>query len=259
MPIITLTSDWNNEDYYIAAIKGQILSTCPEMTIVDISHKIQSFSISQAAFVVRHSYFNFPENSVHIIAVNSESGPEKPLIALRAMNHYFIGCNNGIFMLILDKEPDEVVELPEKLKNKSKATPIDVFAHTACELAGGKSISEIGKRHINLKRQIPMLPTIDESVINGSIIYIDSYRNAITNITGLLFEKIKKKRKFDIYIQSNHYKVNKINRLYAESSVGELLVLINSIGYLEIAINSGRAADLLNLTVGSPVRVRFYD
>ena len=258
MPIITLTSDWSNYDYYVAAIKGQILGLCPEVTIVDISHNIQSFSISQAAYVVRHSYKNFPDGTIHVIAVNSETGPDKPPIVVKAMNHYFIGCDNGLFMLIIDNEPDEVIALPVKKKGNSTMAEIDIFARAACEVAKGKSLNELGKAHPNLSRQVPILPTIDESVINGTVVYIDSFRNAITNINAELFDKIGKKRKFEIFIQSNHYRVNKINKYYSESSVGELLVLFNSVGFLEIAINNGNAADLLNLSVGSAVRIKFY-
>jgi S-adenosylmethionine hydrolase len=104
-----------------------------------------------------------------------------------------------------------------------------------------------------------MLPTIDESVINGSIVYIDSYRNAITNIPKELFEKIGKNRPFDVFIQSNHYKINKINKTYSETSAGELLALFNSLNLLEIAISSGNAADLLNLNINSIIRIKFYD
>lgn len=258
MPIITLTSDWNNNDYYVAALKGLILSSCPDVNIVDISHKIQTFSISQASFVVKHSFRKFPDGTVHIMAVNTEPGTNKPHIAVKAMNHFFIGCDNGMFMLLLDDNPFEAVALQNKEKPGLYNAAFDVFAKAACELANGKPISELGKEYKAFNRQVAMLPAIDESVINGSVIYIDSYRNAITNITEELFEKIRKKRRFEIFIQSNHYKVDRINRYYSETSVGELLALFNSAGCLEIAINNGNAADLLNLSVGSVVRIKFY-
>jgi S-adenosyl-L-methionine hydrolase (adenosine-forming) len=93
----------------------------------------------------------------------------------------------------------------------------------------------------------------------GSVIYIDSYQNAITNITRDLYERIGKGRKFEIALQSNHYKLNRINRTYSETSTGELLVLFNSLGLLEVAINKGNAAELLSLTTSSVVRIRFFD
>ena len=258
MPIITLTSDWNNNDFYVAALKGRILSCCPEATIVDITHKIQTYSTAQAAFVIKHSFRNFPDGTIHILAVNTEAGKDKPYILLKSMNHYFIGCDNGLFMLFLEENPFEAVMIQSKDSNNG-IDSFDVFAKTAAELINGKSLNQLGKEYKNLNRQVAMLPTIDESVINGSIVYIDSYKNAISNITEELFEQIGKKRRFEIYVQSNHYKINRINTYYSETSVGELLAIFNSTGCLEIAINNGNAADLLNLSIGSAVRIKFYN
>ena len=135
----------------------------------------------------------------------------------------------------------------------------DVFSKVACDLVKGKKMEDLGTAVKELNKQVPMLPTIDESLINGSVVYIDSYRNAITNIPEELFEKIRKNRPFEIFIQSNHYKINKINRTYNETSEGELLALFNSLGMLEIAINNGNVADLLNLHINSIIRIKFYD
>jgi S-adenosylmethionine hydrolase len=134
-----------------------------------------------------------------------------------------------------------------------------VFAEAACEIMLSNGISGLGAGYDQLYRQVPMLPTIDESLISGSIVYIDSYRNAFTNISRDLFEQIGKGRPFDIFIQSNHNRISRLNDWYGESSQGEMLALFNSIGLLEIAINGGNAADLLNLSINSPVRVKFRE
>ncbi|MFO7656936.1 MAG: SAM-dependent chlorinase/fluorinase [Bacteroidales bacterium] len=259
MSIITLTSDWNNNDYYVAALKGHLLRRMPSATIVDITHKITTFSSAQAAFVVRHSFSYFADGTIHIIAVNTEPAPDRPLVAVKSMGHYFIGCDNGIFMLLLHENPFEAVVLQSSEKSTMMPDSIGTFADCACALSEGKQLNDLGTAYTNLRRQVTMLPTIDESVIIGSIVYIDSYKNAITNITRELFERIRNKRRFEIFVQSNHYKINKINKRYSETSAGELLAIFNSVGCLEIAINNGNAADLLNLSVGSSVRVKFYD
>lgn len=256
MAIITIISDWNRNDNYLASLKGRILSNCPDTNIIDITHQITPFNSAQAAFVLRHCFRNFPEGTVHLICVNSEATKEKPHVAVKAMNHYFIGCNNGIFGLIFDEDPEEAVILENQIQ--SEIFPeLFVFADCACKIIKNNKLHQIGTPVKSLAKQIPMLPTIDESVINGSVIYIDSYRNAITNITHELFDKIGKGRRFEIYIQSNYYKITRINKKYNESSTGEMLALFNSSGLLEIAINSGNAADLLNLNINSTIRIKF--
>jgi S-adenosylmethionine hydrolase len=259
MQIITLTTDWNQSDFYVASIKGKILSSCPDVVIIDISHQIQAFNNLQAAFVVRNSYRHFPEGTIHIIAVNSMADREKPLVLVKAQGHFFITCDNGIFGLLLDEAPEKIIRLNKGKGQDSSFVALDVFCRVACELVKGKKPEDLGTSTGNFNKSIPVLPAIDESLINGSVVYIDSYRNAITNISRELFEKIGKNRPFDIFVHSNHYKINKINSTYNETSAGEILALFNSADLLEIAINSGNAADLLSLGVNSVIRIKFHD
>lgn len=255
MSIITIISDWNSNDYYSASIKGSILNKWPEAKIVDISNQVPAFNIAQAAFQLKFSYLHFPKGSVHIIAVNSETSENRPYVAVKANGHFFVGNDNGIFGLLLDDEPEEVVAL--KNTDAGPFPELVVFADAATAIAKSGNLADIGTKYAGLYRQVPMLPAIEESVINGSVVYIDSYKNAITNITSELFERIGKGRPFEIYVQSNHYKIKRINRSYSESSLGEMLALFNSIDLLEIAINRGKAADLLNLSLNSPIRIKF--
>jgi S-adenosylmethionine hydrolase len=74
-----------------------------------------------------------------------------------------------------------------------------------------------------------------------------------------LFEQIGKGRPFEIFVQSNHYRISQLNVRYGESSPGEILALFNSLGLLEISINGGNAADLLSLSLNSSVRIKFKE
>lgn len=258
MPVITLTSDWNLHDFYLGALKGKIISLSPDITLVDISHQIPNFSTAHAAFILKNSYYHYPKGSVHLIAVNTVSYPEKPHVAIKAEGHYFVGCDNGIFELILNTNPEAIIKI--KAGNDNSSFPsLSVFAEAACHLAAGKKISDLGKPINQLSRSVPLRAAIDDSVITGSVIYIDSYQNAITNITHDLFERVGIGRPFEILVTSNHYMINKLNKKYGETTTGEILALFNSLGLLEIAINNGNAARLLNLDPGSSIRITFKD
>jgi S-adenosylmethionine hydrolase len=259
MAVVTIISDWNRNDYYLAALKGRILSQCPETTIVDITHQVTSFNSAQAAFILRNCYRNYPEGTIHLICVNTESSPEKPHVVILASKQYFIGCDNGFFGLLLNEDPEEIMVLKKNPDHPDGFAELYVFADCACSIIRKKKWNELGTASRAVSKQIPMLPTIDESTINGSVVYIDSYRNAITNISRDLFDRIRKGRPFDLFIQSNYYKINRLNKNYYDSSTGELLALFNSLGLLEIAINSGNAADLLSLGINSVIRIKFYD
>ncbi|MBE9467116.1 MAG: SAM-dependent chlorinase/fluorinase [Bacteroidetes bacterium] len=258
MSIITLTTDWKANDFYVGAVKGSIISECPDATIIDITHQIQTYNIAQAAFILRNSYNHYPKGTIHIIGVNSENSAKYPCVAIKADDHYFIGAANGIFGLMFDEKPEIIVKI--KSNNDLLSFPeLSIFSKAACDLAKGKNILELGEQIPKLSQQIPIMPAIDENVITGSIIYIDSFKNAITNISSDLFYKVGKKKKFDILIKSNSNKISKINKKYDETSIGELLAIFNSLNLLEIAINKGKICELLDLNINTTIRIKFYD
>ncbi len=100
MPVITIITDWNNNDFYLGVLKGKILSLFPEVNIIDITHQIPAFAYIQAAYIVKNSFPSFPSGTVHIVAVNSEASPDNPHLAIEHDGQYFIGADNGIFGLV---------------------------------------------------------------------------------------------------------------------------------------------------------------
>ena len=259
MPIITLTTDWKNSDYYIGAVKGRILKNCANANIIDISHQIGSFNILQASIVLRNSYTQFPDKTVHVIGV-SESAKSNEYLVVEAHNQFFVGADNGIFGLLFDEEPTKIVSLDKSLtENASTFVTLNVLAEAATMVANGKKLEQIGQEKTDYLKSIPIMPAIEESMINGSVVYIDSFSNAITNINRELFIDIGKQRAFEIFVQSNHYKLNTVKENYYHVPVGELVAVFNSADLLEIAINQGNAAELLNLSVNSAVRVKFFE
>ncbi len=256
MSIVTLTTDWNRDDYYSGALKGKILSLCSEIQIVDITHQVPAYNISHAAFVLRNSFHNFPQGSIHIIGVNTEGSKKRPFLLVEYKKHYFIGTDNGIFGLMFGDLPDKIIALNSPQEMHSFAS-FNVFAETACKLANGEKPESLGKPVKEYQEKIPIRAAIEKNVLTGTVIYIDSFRNAITNISEELFDRVGEGRDFEIFVQSNHYVIKKINLYYNETPAGEILALFNSVGLLEIAMNSGNAADLLGLSTNSSVRIKF--
>ncbi len=257
MPIITLTSDWGFKDHYLGAVKGTILTKIPEATIIDITHSIPSFEIEQAAFIIKNSYRNFPEGTIHIIGINTEESDKMPHTAIEMDKHFFIGTDNGIFSLIFDKPPDKIVELniPQD-SNFFTFSTRDRFINAAAHLAEGKAIEELGDVKENIIEKILLKPVIDKNVIKGHVIYIDSYENIITNIREPFFREIAAGRKFSILFRT--YEIKKISSSYTDVPVGEILALFDSNNHLEIAMNQGNAAGLLGLGYKDLVRIEFH-
>jgi S-adenosyl-L-methionine hydrolase (adenosine-forming) len=251
MPVITLTTEWRPDDFYYGIMKGKLCSLCPEAMIIDNANSIPVFNISHASFVIRNTYNNYPKGSVHIICVHSEGTEKKDHLIVRAKDHYFIGTDNGIFNLILNSAPDEVV----KISYMGIDDELEVFSRAAADLISGKKPEELGKPLKDFIEKVPLRATIDKDVIIGSIIFIDSYGNAISNITREVFYRVFEKREYLILIQSNKNFTDHICIKYSDEPVGELLARFNSLDLLEISINGANVAELLSLNVGSVVRV----
>ena len=256
MPVFTIISDWHRNDYYAGALKGYILSRCPDARIIDISNTIEQFNIAQAAFILRNSYNHYPKGTIHLICVKSETKQDRSNLVIQHDGHYFIGADNGIFGLLFKDKPEKIYRINENPENIA-FPELSVFANTACHIALKKEILKIAENSGEYYEQIPFRPTIEENVITGSVIYIDSYQNAITNVTRELFERVGGNKPFEIFVQSHHYKISKINKKYGDTSPGELLAIFNSVELLEIAINNGNAAELLNIGTGSAIRIKF--
>ena len=247
MPVITLTTEWRASDYYIGAMKGALLSKCPEAQIIDLAHEIQTYNVIQTAFILKNNFYLYPPETIHIVCVDTEEYEEKRHVVMKFREHFFIGTDNGIFSLISEDQPYEAVEINPSSKNELSTFPeLNVFTRAAQTLYKNKNIDSLGGTGYELSKQTLFLPVIDDNMLNGNVVYIDSYKNAVTNIHHDLFRQIGKNRKFDIYVQSYHhkYKTSRINLKYGETEPGELLAIFNSLGFLEIAINKGPASEL---------------
>src|SRR5476651_2835145 len=111
MAIITLTTDLGDKDIYQAALKGSILKLIPGVTIVDITHSVAAFDVQQAAFILKNSFYYFPDNTVHLIGIDTVYSGGIKYLAIRYKNHYFVGADNGIFSLMFDNSAVEIVEI----------------------------------------------------------------------------------------------------------------------------------------------------
>ena len=247
MPLITLTSDIGEQDYLVGAVKGRLLRMDPDFRIVDITHKLSPFNYPQAAYVCRNAIKNFPEFTFHIVLVNLfESKPEQLLLAFHR-DQYLICADNGLLEMILEEKPDMVIGVPlEKTAIKNTLYCIDVAAKAIIQLSNGEPIDRIGVPDASYIEKNPLRPTQGEDWIEGQIIFIDNFENVIVNITQEQFEQQRKGRRFKIVFKRDEI-IERISGSYADVPQGEKLVLFNSAGYMEIAINKGNAAGLFGL------------
>lgn len=256
MSIITLTTDWGIKDFYLAALKGTILNQIPEATIVDVSHEINPFDLNEASYILRNTWENFPEGTIHLIGISSEASPDHPHLLIKEKGQYFIGADNGLFCLLFDETPTEIYEL-DVIQSSDKFTfsTKDVFVNVAKHVLENKDLNKLGEKIPDLIKRTAFQPVVDPGVIKGKIIYIDHYQNVVTNISEKLFKEVCRKHKFQILVNAGQYRITKIHTSYSDVGEGELVALFGTDNLLEIAQNRGRAAGLLGLELDDVVRI----
>ncbi|MBK9290977.1 MAG: SAM-dependent chlorinase/fluorinase [Bacteroidetes bacterium] len=257
MAIITLTSDWGTSDYYLAAVKGTLLSSLPDVNIVDVSHHIPPFDLESAAFTLRNCFRSFPPGTIHIVAVNTEESIEHPHVAIRFDGHYFIGADNGVFSMIFGNQKPEEVCIINVLQDTGFFTfsTRDRFAKVAVMLAQGVPLHELGDPKPGITQKFLFEPVVSGNVIRGQVTHIDAYENAITNISATLFKREQRNRNYEIYFAG--YRIRKISNSYQDVGVADLVAIFGTHGMLELAINQGKAASLCGLQRTTQVAVTF--
>jgi|TARA_R100000306_G_scaffold5149_1_gene7594 hypothetical protein len=275
MPIITLTTDFGEKDHFAGAVKGAIYSELPDVKIVDISHSISPFHITEAAYIIQNAYRSFPKDTIHLIGIDSELNPENKHIAVYLDGHYFICANNGIISLLASEiKPEKIVEINIHDRVETNFPVLDVFVKVACHIARGGTLDVIGKPITEIKEIRGLRPVVnsENNQIVGNVIYIDNYGNVVSNITKSLFDEVGKGR--DFTIQARRATFGTIYTNYSDAinfelpadkreEDGKKLALWNSSQYLELAIYKsnpstvGSASTLFGLEYWDTISVNF--
>jgi S-adenosyl-L-methionine hydrolase (adenosine-forming) len=256
MAVITLTTDWGNSDHYSGALKGEILTSFSKAVIVDISHQIRKFDQIHGSFVLKNVWSRFPQGSVHVAAICNQAKEPPFLLALSYEGHYFLGPDDGFFGLLFDDPPAEIYCVNNSKGEKVLLTAANIGSSAAYLVNGGK-INKMGERITEFRGSMTLRPTLEDDVIKGSVIYVDSFGNLVTNITQATINRRANGRTFEIILRRIGETIKTISSDYFRAGEGNLLALFNDAGYLEIAISHGSASSLLNMKYGDVVRIEF--
>lgn len=245
MSVITLSTDFGSDDPYVGVMKGVILGINPQARLVDLTHALSHHHLQEAAFILHTAYPYFPKGTIHLAVVDPGVGENRRLIAVQTEDFTFIGPDNGLFTLVLNNQPEALIV---HLTNtafflKPVSTTFhgrDILAPIAAHLSLGVSIYEMG-----VKIPDPLLLNIPEPEIKnnrliGQVLWSDHFGNLITNISQKMLTPFLSSSGLNIRLGSNT--ITEIHQIYSQGRPDQLMALIGSSGYLEIACNLGNAA-----------------
>jgi S-adenosylmethionine hydrolase len=252
--IITLTTDFGLTDPFVGIMKGVILGIAPDARIVDITHDIRSYDVTEAAFLLHSSYPYFPAGTIHVVVVDPGVGSARRPIAAFSRDHFFVAPDNGVLSYVLHRDPTASVY---EISNDSLFEgPIsrtfhgrDIFAPTAAHLARGTPLESVGHRIIDfINKPLPRARPRGENRLLARVLRIDKFGNIITDLR-------RQDLHDDFVIRVAGLDVTRLCDTFAEAEPGEFFAIEGSTGYIEIALNQGSAAERLNIAMSTEIEV----
>jgi len=230
--IITLSTDFGTADPYVGIMKGVILGIAPAVRIVDITHEIQPFEVSDGAFSIVQAYRFFPKKTIHVVVVDPGVGSTRRPILVEAAGQYFIAPDNGVLSMIYSREKAKVRHLTNERYFLHPVSRTfhgrDVFAPVAAHLAAGVASSQFGTLiddHLRLNFERPT--QTGKRVWNGIVLKVDRFGNLITNLRADEFPSLQTRPfGFNIGLQT----LTRLALTFTDCAPGEAFVLVGSAG-----------------------------
>jgi len=257
-PIVAFLTDFGTRDHYAGVMKGVVLSICPDVTVVDVTHDLPPHDLTAAAYELAATFRYFPSGTIFVTVVDPGVGSSRRGLAVEAGDWKFVAPDNGVLTMVLrEMAPKKAIELTERRYARPTISRTfegrDRFAPAAAWLAKGINITALGRpAHDLVQLDLPVVEETRES-ISGAIVRVDRFGNAITNIDRKAFDRLAAGR--TVVIEAAGTPIARLVATYAEIAPGDVCALFGSTDHLEFASQSGSAAELRDLAFGTLVRV----
>jgi len=261
MPVISLTTDFGIKDGNVGAMKGVIWSISPEAQISDLSHTIPPQDIREAALILDRAAPYFPPDAIHLVVVDPGVGTARRPMAAKIGKQYFVGPDNGVITLLLEKAEQKGWETEFiNLNNPQYWLPDvsfvfhgrDIFAPAAAHLSIGTPLEDLGTPFDDPVHLEFTQPEQTEEGWRGQVIHIDHFGNLSSNVRVEHLGEMLKDRE-EITVRVGGVEIKGLVNTFGERPVGELIALIGSSGNLIVSVVNGSAFTRLNVKDGDLV------
>lgn len=246
MSVITLLTDFGTADGYVAEVKGMLLSSAPQVSIIDLSHDLPAHDVAFARLTVARYWRRYPVGTVHMVVIDPGVGTERKALAVESEGRFLVGPDNGVLSPALFALDALAVSLEVPTGAAATFHARDVFAPAAAALAQGASLLELGERclePVRLRTPQPHKATDGSQV--GEVLAIDHFGNVITNL--------RTRERGAVEVPG--YRLPLVST-YGDVSTDSVAALVGSSGFIELAVRNGRGASRLGLKPGDRVVFR---
>ena len=237
-----LFTDFGVAGPYTGQMKAVLHRAAPAMPVVDLFADAPMRDPRAAAYLLAAYAAWFPAGTVILAVVDPGVGGERPPVVVEADGIRYVGPGNGLFELVRRRAKavaiTEIAWRPPVLSASFHGR--DLFAPVAALLARGET-PELIARDADWQCRPDWPDDLAE------IVYIDHYGNAMTGLRAASVPEDSVLSVRGLQVQSA--------RTFSAVRPGEAFWYENSNGLVEIAVNMGRADRVLELTLGTEVRM----
>ncbi|MFC2047509.1 S-adenosyl-l-methionine hydroxide adenosyltransferase family protein [Chloroflexota bacterium] len=260
IPVVLMT-DYGTDSYWVPQLKGIIYQKFPTAIVIDATHDIPAYDIVTGAFILQVAAREFPEGVLFLIIVApGDSSKSRFLVLTTAKNQIFLLPDNGLLTYVIG---DAEVKSIYQINNESLlGRPVkELFSSQILGKAAGLIASGLHPEEFGPKVTDPMtLDTEEASFINdrltGAIVNIDNFGNCVTNIPGEMSSRLKLKTGDSILISTADGNISStFGSRYKDVPLGQEVVFVNRLDFLELAMNMGNFSKSYNLKIGGKVEI----
>lgn len=265
--IICFTSDFGMGDTWVGVCHAVIHRACPRAHVVDLAHDVPPFDIRKGAVVTSSGVWQLPD-AIHLAVVDpGVGGGRRDLVLLTRAGTVLVGPDNGVLIPATWRSGgiDKAYSIaPEQLDFKAPLPTFharDVLAPAAAVLACGIPASDIGMPvdPASLAKAPFSAHAVEGSLLVAEVIDVDrfgSFRIAIpAEAAGQAFA-------FGDWIEVliGHILIEApFGKTFSDVAQDEPVVLIDSSGWLTVAVNLGSASERYGVEPGMVARCRKAD
>jgi len=258
--LVSLLTDFGPDGRYVAELRAVLLGPAPggaRLEVVDVSHSVRRHDVREGAYRLRSTVRAFPEGTVHLAVVDPGVGTGRRALVVRSGGHLLVGPDNGLLLPAAQAlGRPEVRELSHPDLRRVHVFPTfwgrDVFAPAARWLALGFPFEDVGPEVFDPVVLDQRPPRLAEGELAGEVVFCDAFGNLATNLPGDWLDRLS--AAVEVEVGGRAHRARRV-RTYGEADPGELVVLVGSDGFVEVAVREGDAASLLRARPGDPVAV----
>ncbi len=261
-PIVLMT-DFGASSYYTGVMKGVILSVDPDAVIVDLTHEIAHGDIIEASCIFAESFRFFPAGTIFVVVVDPGVGSERKILAVDFDGKILIAPDNGFVGIFLSETRFEKSKIFHVTNQNLFLADVsatfhgrDIFSPVAAWISCGVTPEITGPEiFFSDIEQLPFPKAVAgcDGSVTGEISRIDRFGNLVTNIHKSMITC--RPDSCIISIEKADLKLCGLSGFYSQGTAREPVALISSGGWLEIAVNMGKADDILGLARGDKIVV----